>query len=175
MPPSSAIAPPPVEPGLHLTELVSGTVAAPLERLHPWLTNVALEDVLPGSALVPRVVGTEPLGGTWGEVGAARAVRLADGSRAFEAIAANDPPLRFAYTVWVTDGLPARLVRYVRGEFLFTAAAPSATKVEWRYSLRPRSGVATPLVAAYARFGIRPFLASGLAAIIARAEASLAG
>lgn len=162
---------PQVQDGLHITQTVSAEVDASPEAFSRWLNGARLEDILPGSGIVPRVVGTRPVAGVWGKPGAQRRVLLADGTSVREEITANDPPTYFAYKVWGMSGPGGKLIRYIRGEFFISEAPGSRTRVEWRYSFKPRSPLAWPYVTLFSSFGFRPFLKTGLAAIKTGAEA----
>lgn len=172
-PGAGQIAEPGVEEGGYVTQIVVRTVNLPIGQFHEWFLDADLEDILPGSALIPRVVGTEMIDGTWGQVGARRRVLLHGGGSALEQITANNPPDYFAYRVWNIGGPGERLIRYIRGEFFVTSRPDGRTRVEWRYSLRPRTSLARPLVSAFASLGIQPFLESGIDAIKAGAERSV--
>lgn len=161
---------PAVEEGTHVTLSVSRTVDVPIDTFRAWLDGAALEDILPGSTMIPAVTGTELLAGTWGTPGATRRVLLADGSDALEAITANDWPGYFAYKVWAMAGPGQRLIRYIRGEFLLSPTQDGRTHVEWRYSFRPRTPLAYLHVSAFASLGFKPFLDSGIDAIKQQAE-----
>jgi hypothetical protein len=163
---------PEVEEGLHVTQVVIAEVDATPETFSRWLNSARLEDILPGSDMVPRVVGTEPIQGIWGRPGAQRRVLLADGSSVIEEIETNDPPGYFAYKVWGMSGPSGRLIQYVRGEFFISQAPDGRTRVEWRYSFKPRSPLGMAYVALFSSFGFRPFLESGVSAIKRGAEES---
>lgn len=146
----------------------------PIDTFRIWLDGAALEDILPGSSLIPAVTGTELLDRTWGEPGARRRVILADGSHALEAITANGRPGYFAYKVWVKVGPGQRLIRYIRGEFLLSPTQDGRTHVESRYSFRPRIPLACLHVSAFSSLGFKPFLDNGIDAIKQQAEADQA-
>ena len=163
---------PAIEEGAHVTEVVIRTLDVPIARFHAWFIQAKLEDILPGSAMIPRVVGSELIDGNWGEVGARRRVLLQGGGSALEQITANDVPRYFAYKVWAIGGPGERLIRYIRGEFFVTPLPGDRTRVEWRYSFKPRTPLAQPYVSAFASLGFKPFLVSGIEAIKAAAERS---
>lgn len=159
--------------GTHITQIVTRTIDTPIDDFYTWFSNASLEDILPGSPMVPRVTGTELIAGTWGEVGAKRKVLLADGSTALEQIIANDPPKYFSYKVWSTGGLGQRLIRYIRGEFFLKPTSDGKTHIEWRYSFKPRSPLAYPHLTLFANLGFQPFLVSGIEAIKSGGEAAV--
>jgi hypothetical protein len=117
----------------------------PLERYLAWSGSVPLESILPSSGIIPRVIGTEPVIGEWGQVGARRRVVLADGHYAAEEILANDGRTTFRYQVWGYTN-PARLmIAYAIGEFVYREE-DGKTRVTWTYAFQPTIGIVRPLL-----------------------------
>jgi len=166
--------PPPAQPGLELTQVVVATIDVPRDEFLAWFDAVPLADILPGSSAIPRVVGTEPVAGTWREVGAIRRVFLDNDTDVLETMERNYLPDHFAYKIWNVNGAGQRLIAYVRGEFHFTDTGNGQTHVEWRYAAKPRTYLALMHVAIYGNLAILPFLENGLAAIKQKAEAAAA-
>lgn len=165
--------PPPTRPGLEVTQVVTATIDAPRDEFLAWFNAVPLADILPGSAAIPRVVGTEMVAGTWREPGAVRRVFLADGSDVLETIEREDMPDHFAYKIWNVNGAGQRLVAYIRGAFHFTPTDDGRTHVEWRYAAKPRTALAVPHVTLYTQTAILPFLQNGLETIKLKAEQAI--
>ena len=120
-------------------------IDVPLERYVEWSARVPLESILPGSDDIPRVIGTEPVNGEWGQVGARRRVVLEDGHYVAEEILANDTPRRFRYQVWGYTNVARLMIAYAIGEFILIEE-DGKTRVAWTYSFQPTTGIARPLL-----------------------------
>lgn len=135
---------PPLADGLHFTRTVTRTVDVPLERLRAWLNEADINELVPGSRLLPSVTETRPLSGVWGQPNASRRVFLSNGSTVLETFIVEHSPNYSSYYFTPEDGPPRRIVNYVRGEALFTSLSDGRTHIEWRYSVKPRSSVGVP-------------------------------
>lgn len=155
-----------------LTEVSEAvSVACPPDAFWAWFVAAPLPDLLPGGGGLPGVVGTEALNEwPWGRVGAARRVRLGDGTSVIEAVTEADPPRSLAYQVWGFAGVSALLVEQARGRFAF-AEDGAGTRIVWSYAFAPRHAALRPLVALFARRRFAAFMRAGLAAMAARAPA----
>jgi len=160
--------------GVHITQIVVRGVDALIADFYAWFGMVKLEEVLPGSTFLPAVVGSELIAGDWAVPGAVRRVRLADGSTALETITAADRRVYFAYKVWPEKGAGRRLVRYIKGSFHFSVLPDGRTRIEWRYTLKPRSAVGYLHASLFSALAVGPFLRSGIDAIKAAGEQAVA-
>lgn len=160
---------PPLADGLHLSQTVTRTVDVPVERLRAWLEAANVGEMIKGSSMLPSVTETRPVSGAWGQPGAVRRVYLSDGSTVLETFITERPPGYSTYYFTPESGPARRVVRYVRGEFLFTELPGGRTHVEWRYSVKPRTGLATPHAFLYA-FVLKGLLNNAMDAIEAGAE-----
>ncbi|MBK1657198.1 SRPBCC family protein, partial [Paracraurococcus ruber] len=121
-----------------LSHAVTARIAVPPDRFAAWFAAAPLERLLPGTADLPGVTGTAPLGSLpFPEPGARRLVCLADGGTALEEVLAHLPGQRLAYMVWDYSTPAARPIEYGMGEFRFAAEA-GGTRVDWRYAFALR-------------------------------------
>ncbi|WP_306120631.1 MULTISPECIES: hypothetical protein [unclassified Roseitalea] len=156
---------PALSDGMHFVQLVTGEASASCPAFHQWFETAELEDILPGSRLIPAVERSELIAGTWGEADGVRRVHLADGTTALEKVLIDRGSDQFAYKVWPETGAGAKLVEYIRGEFLMAETEAGNCRIEWRYALRPRRGAGLHALL-YSHFAVRPFLQNGLRQII---------
>jgi hypothetical protein len=130
-----------------------------------------LEEVLPGSASVGRVVRTDPLTGTWGEPGSRRRVVLADGNSLLEEVLISQLPEMFRYEVWSFTSEAGKYAAYGIGQFQLKKAGTS-TDVVWSYYFRPRGWVDAWLMRPFVTQDYHQFMTGGLMEIGVRASAA---
>ena len=163
---------PEVDDGPHVVCEVEATVRRSLADFDRWFSDVKLETILEGRGAIPRVVGSELVSGVWGDPGARRRVRMADGTQVLEEILLNARPDHFAYVVWDFPGPVGACARYARGDFRMMATDGETTHVRWRYAFRPRNPLAALLLRPVVAWRFRPFMQAGIAAIRREAEAA---
>ena len=128
---------------------VRTTVAVPLASAWESFVPVKLADVFPDSkGPVPAVRSTSGQQGRWDVVGRSRSVHLSDGSTVREEITASDPTAgsppvgnaaSFSYRVSGFTGPIGLLAKEAHGAWRFEQVAPNRTRIEWIYSLGPKS------------------------------------
>ena len=149
------------------------TIRVPRATLWDWFVRAPVEEALPGGGGLPRVTGTEAFEGPdWGVVGAARRVRLSDGTAVTEAVTEAVAPGELAYQVWGFEGFGGRLLDQALGRFAFTEEGKGGTVVAWTYAFAPRAAWARPVVALFARHRFAGFMRAGLSEMRTRAEAA---
>jgi hypothetical protein len=115
-----------------------------------------LPKVLPGTRLIPAVVGTTILNGPeWDHPGCRREVHFSDGSMAHEEIVAFTRPTRFEYRVTPHSGPMRWLFRSATGAWDFVDGGPDRTTVSWRYAFTGRSWVTRPALWVFAHVAFR--------------------
>lgn len=160
--------PEPIADG-HITHRESILIDVPVGRYMEWVTGTSLEDVLQGSDDVPSVVRTEPVMGTWGEVGARRRVVLDDGHYVTEEILENDQPRIFRYEVWGYTNAGRLMIEYAVGEFKVDDE-DGQTLVTWTYSFHPTVGIARPVLSSFVEGTWADFMRSVLTTYKVEAE-----
>ena len=99
---------------------------------------------------IPPIKEIQDQTGAWDAPGQTRTVVLAGGGRMREELTSVDPPRSFRYTLTDIRGPLAPLVRWLEGEWVFTPRG-TGTKVTWRWTLYPRSSLATPAMPVFGR------------------------
>jgi hypothetical protein len=94
---------------------------------------------------IPPIKQVRDQTGSWEAAGQTRTVLLTGGGSMREQLTGVDPPRSFSYTLTHIKGPMAPLVSHVQGQWRFTAAG-TGTEVTWRWTIHPRSALATPLL-----------------------------
>ena len=89
--------------------------------------------------IAPPVDG-EILQGTWGEPGAVRRLKLADGHYVIERIIKNQPE-EFVYQIWVFTNEAGRGVEQIVGIQTYTPIGEDRTAFEWTYAVKPKNAI----------------------------------
>ncbi|MCP3098691.1 SRPBCC family protein [Myxococcus sp. K15C18031901] len=152
-----------------VSHTVEADIALSPDRLLPWLVNVPLERVLPGTEQLAGIERTEALSPTWGSPGARRRVVLRDGNTSLEELLVVEEGRRFQYVVWNFTNSSRRAVQYAVGEFHFTPTE-TGTHLRWTYRFRgngwPTEGFLESFVeedfAGYMRVGMEHIQAEAL-------------
>lgn len=148
----------------HVSSIVESDIPVPPAALNRIMLNLKLEEVLTGAKRVPRIVRTEPLSASWGELGTRRRVVLEDGNTALEELIEVQPD-SFRYVVWNFTSSAGRFVRYAVGQFHATARQDGdGSHLRWEYRFRPKTG-ATPFIAPFVRNDYHSFMERGMEAI----------
>lgn len=115
-----------------------------------------LPKVLPGTRLIPAVIGTTIITGPeWDHPGCRRKVHFSDGSMAHEEIVAFVRPGRFEYRVTPQSGPMRLLFRSATGTWDFVERQPGATAVTWRYVFVGRARPLRPVLWVFAQVAFR--------------------
>lgn len=99
---------------------------------------------------IPPIKQVRDQTGDWGTAGQTRTVILTGGGSMREELTSVDPPRSFGYTLTQITGPMAPLVGLVEGQWRFTPAG-TGTQVTWRWTIHPRSALATPALPVLAR------------------------
>ena len=168
--PPEPVAPPTVATSGFLTAYADETIPMSVTQLRKFLKDQPLIGFLEPTENISNPVDTEVLAGTWGETGAVRRVKLADGHYVIERIVENDLSL-FKYQLFVFTNSTARGVSQIVGEQRFVPV-DAGTRFEWYYNVLPRNAF-TRLFVRGRMDEIERYIANGLAdfADAARAEA----
>ncbi len=150
----------------HTEEIV---IEVPLKRFDEWSWSTSLDSVLKGTKRISRVVRTEIIEGTWGEVGARRRVIMEDGNEAVEEILENVRPTLFRYQVWGFTNRGRILTNYAIGEFRYSEDS-GKTKVKWTYSFHRRFLLAAPFLSRFVKTDFSEFMRNALQTIKQKAE-----
>ncbi|HET9877164.1 MAG TPA: SRPBCC family protein [Mycobacterium sp.] len=99
---------------------------------------------------IPPIKQVRDQTGEWDAAGQARTVLLTGGGSMRELLTRVDPPHSFDYTLSDITGPLAPLVRLVEGQWWFTPKG-TGTQVAWRWTIHPRSVLATPVLPVFGR------------------------
>jgi hypothetical protein len=92
---------------------------------------------------IPPIKQVRDQTGDWDAAGQTRTVLLTGGGSMREQLIGVDPPHSFDYTLTDIHGPLAPLVGLVEGQWRFTPKG-TGTEVTWRWSIHPRSALASP-------------------------------
>lgn len=157
-----------------ISHTVEADIAVAPGVLLPWLVNVPLERVLPGTESLPGVERTDLLSASWGTPGTRRRVVQRDGNTALEELLAVEEGRRFQYVVWNFTNDGRRAVRYAVGEFLFTPT-PSGAHLRWTYRFRGRGWPTTGFLESFVEKDYAAFMQVAMERIKTEAEKDLLG
>ncbi|GLP74015.1 hypothetical protein TUM20983_11250 [Mycobacterium antarcticum] len=99
---------------------------------------------------IPPIKAVRDQTGDWDAVGKTRTVVLTGGGSMREQLTTYDPPTSFGYALTDVRGPLAPLVDHVDGLWAFTQVG-TGTKVTWRWTIYPRSGLAAPLLPVFGK------------------------
>jgi hypothetical protein len=99
---------------------------------------------------IPPISGVLDQTGDWDAVGQTRTVALTGGGSMREELTHIDAPRSFGYTLSDIGGPLSPLVSRIDGVWLF-APAGTGTAVTWRWTLYPRSRLASPALPVFGR------------------------
>lgn len=120
-------------------EAFAATMAVPLPTLfHRWYGPI------------PPIKAIHGQTGDWDGVGQTRTIALVGGGGMLETLTSVDPPRSFGYTLTDVRGAMAPLIGHVDGAWLFDPHG-TGTRVTWRWTLHPKSGLTTPALPVFAR------------------------
>ncbi|MEM7546327.1 MAG: SRPBCC family protein [Pseudomonadota bacterium] len=119
------------------TAYVEETIPMSVPELRAFMQEQPLISFLQPTENIANPVAAEVLQGTWGEPGAIRWLRLADGHYVIERIVQNDPDF-FKYQVFVFTNDTGRGVEQIVGEQRFVPI-DGGTRFEWTYNVLPRN------------------------------------
>lgn len=88
--------------------------------------------------------------GNWGTAGQTRTVILTGGGSMREELTSVDEPRSFDYTLTQITGPMSLLVGLVDGQWRFSPTG-AGTQVTWRWTIHPRSALATPALPVLAK------------------------
>lgn len=103
---------------------------------------------------IPAIKAVRDQSGAWDAVGQTRTILLSGGGSMAETLTSYDEPHSFGYALSDIKGPMAPLARAVRGEWLFEAlpaAQGTGTKITWRWTVHPRTGLSAPLLPVFGR------------------------
>lgn len=163
--------PPPVATSGFLTAYVEETIPMNVPQLRKFLTERPLITFLQPTENIANPVDSSVLKGTWGEPGAARWLKLADGHYVVERIIENEPDF-FKYQVFIFTNATGRGVEQIVGEQKFVPT-DNGTRFEWTYKVKPRNFV-TRLVVRRSMDEIEAYIAGGLKGFATAARESVA-
>ncbi len=157
--PPELTSPPAVATSGFVTAYTEQTIPMSLPRLREFMQERPIITFLEPTGNISNPVETEVLIGTWGEVGATRRVRLADGHYAIERIIRNDPNA-FDYQIFVFTNAAGRGVDQIVGEQRFVPV-DGGTRFEWTYKVLPKHFIARQVIRGNMD-SIEGFIAGGL-------------
>ena len=128
-------------------------------ELRAFMEEHPLISFLQPTENIANPVASEVLEGEWGEVGATRWLRLADGHYVIERILENEPDL-FRYQVFVFTNATGRGVEQIIGEQRFVPVE-GGTEFQWTYNVLPRN-VLTRQIVRGSMDEIEAYIAGGL-------------
>ncbi|MGB3356048.1 MAG: SRPBCC family protein [Mycobacterium sp.] len=99
---------------------------------------------------IPPITAVVDQTGGWDTVGQSRTVLLAGGGSMREQLTAFDPPNGFGYSLTDITGPLSPLVSAIDGEWVFEPAG-TGTKVTWRWTIHPKSGLTRPALPVFGR------------------------
>ena len=179
---ASVAVPPPAPPALteppavatkgFLTAYTEQTVPMSVPELRAFMRERPVIEFLQPTDNIANPVEAKVLAGTWGEPGAARWLRLADGHYVVERILENEPDL-FRYQVFTFTNATGRGVEQIVGEQRFVPVE-DGTQFQWTYNVKPRN-VVTRQVVRGSMDEIEGYIAGGLAGFAEAARAAKAG
>ena len=121
---------------------------------------------------IPAIAGFEVLQGPWGMPGSIRRVTFADGGSALERVLTADED-EFTYQIWNIETRSGRFIDHIFGEF-HARAVPEGTEIVWRYNVKPTMFLARPAIRSFLTNDFQPFMAGGMAGLLAEFERSQA-
>ncbi|WP_257461559.1 SRPBCC family protein [Archangium lipolyticum] len=157
-----------------ISHTLEAEIAVPPGVLLPWLVNVPLERVLPGTEELPGVERADVLSASWGTPGTRRRVVLRDGNTALEELLVVEEGRRFQYVVWNFTNDARRAVQYAVGEFRFTPT-PSGTHLSWTYRFRGLGWPTTGFLESFVEEDYAGFMRAGMERIRTEAVKELPG
>lgn len=168
--PPELTAPPPVATSGFITAYTEQVIPMSLPDLREFMLERPIVTFLEPTGNISKPVEFETLVGTWGEVGATRRVKLADGHYAIERITRNDPGA-FDYQIFVFTNAAGRGVDQIVGEQRFVPV-DGGTRFEWSYKVLPKHFIARQVIRGNMD-AIEGFIAGGLERFtVAATEAS---
>lgn len=142
----------------------------PPEAVFDQFLAIDVTQILLGWGPLPAVVGMQDETGVWGAPGAARTLRLGDGSTAREEVVACERPSVLIYKVGgFTNPLIAALSSGAAGEWRFSPEGAGA-RVVWSYDYAARNALAAAPLALIVALMWRPWMQVGLRAFKRLAE-----
>lgn len=157
--PPTAVAPPDVATDGFLAAYVEETVPVSVQELRAFMEERPVISFLQPTENISNPVDSMVLEGEWGEPGAVRWLRLADGHYVVERILENEPDL-FRYQVYVFTNASGRGVEQIVGEQRFVAVE-GGTQFQWTYNVLPRNFITRQIVRASME-EIEDYIAGGL-------------
>lgn len=164
--------PPPVASEGFLTARAEADIPMSPPRLRAFMEARPLIGFLEPTENIANPVEAGVLEGTWGEPGAVRWLRLADGHYVIERILENESTL-FRYQVFVFTDATGRGVEQIVGEQRFVSTA-QGTRVEWTYDVRPRNLLARKVLSGRME-EIDAYITGGLERLAAAARGEAGG
>ena len=99
---------------------------------------------------IPPIKEVRDQSGAWDAVGQTRTIVLSGGGSMAETLTSYDEPRSFGYALSDIKGPMAPLVSGVNGEWSFHPVG-TGTRVTWRWTIHPRSGLTAPLLPVFGR------------------------
>ncbi|OBK17474.1 SRPBCC family protein [Mycobacterium asiaticum] len=100
--------------------------------------------------VIPPIKQVHDQDDPWGAAGQTRTLVMVGGGQVHETLTDVDPPKSFSYTLSEIRGPLSTLVSTVDGEWSFTPAG-TGTRVNWRWTLHPKSAGAAPLLPVFGK------------------------
>lgn len=118
---------------------IAATADAPIARAFDIIVPIDVPSIMPGYGPLPAVTSVEAQTGDWNAIGQTRTIRLADNTTAREEITDYEAPSQFGYKVSNWNGALQFMAREAKSEWRFSEVPANQTRIEWRYTFRPRS------------------------------------
>jgi hypothetical protein len=140
---------------------VSTVVAASPEAAFEYIVPVPLQRIFKRQGRLPAVVRTDEAE-HWFRPGLSRTVYFEDGSTAREHLLTVVPSESFSYAINGFSSQLRFLAKEIKGVWQFTPLSNGQTKIEWTYTIRPRSFIARGLIRSMVMKDLKALLTAAL-------------